>query len=159
MSLEFHGVPRNPIPSFKSGDEFFLNGSSPVHGWVYLFSIDADRNLDPVYPRDGERSGIRLSRNAKKDLSAAINAKIAPTLHFEGSAVGMERLVVVVVDTEEAIPVTCAHMRSIFPLSVLFAHEQRTRGLAPAAGPRELTFDRLGLNQIAIGTLDYYYEG
>lgn len=160
VPLAFDGYSKDIVPTFQKGDACVFGGRSPIRGWVYLFSIDAARNISAVYPGEGAKSEINVSRGQKVPFSEEINKKLPHPLYFNGDTTGLERLVVVIVHTPEAIPVTCAHMRSRFALPVLFAYEQKTKGVPPGVGPPGTkTFDQLPSNQIAIGTLDYYYEG
>jgi hypothetical protein len=80
-------------------------------------------------------------------------------LKFCGTTEGYERIVAMVVGSENPIPVTIAHLRSRFPLPFLFAHLQRHRGVGYAQVADGNDFLSRPLSKIAIGTLDYYYKG
>ena len=167
VTLSFEEPESDELPRFGKDDLVNISASSPVRGWLYLFAVDADRLITPVYPGEGERSDILLSQNSRCNITDKINAarkaesKFAepPPLSFCGDSGGVERIVALVADTNDPLPVTIAHLRSRFPLSILFAHEQRHRGIGYSLTDSKNDFSSLPLDQIAIGTLDYYYEG
>lgn len=170
VTLNFEGVEKpapNTCPIFRAGDLVDVSASSPLKGWLHLFSVNADRVITPVYPGEGKQSDILLSQNTRCNITDKINSAIrqktkhveAPPLRYCGNATGPERIVVMVVGSEDPLPVTIAHLRSRFPLPFLFAHEQRHRGMGYSLTDSDHDFSALLLEKIAIGTLDYYYEG
>lgn len=152
------------FPCFKEGELVKLSASSPLKGWVYLFCIDADRTITPVYPAEGQESELSISQNSVKYLSDEINALIrkkspftkTQPLKFTGQAAGKERIVAVV--TEKPVPMTIAHLKRRIPLPLLYSHEQISRGVGESQTDSTCDFNSLRLNQMAIGTLDYYYQ-
>ncbi|VGO12628.1 hypothetical protein PDESU_01181 [Pontiella desulfatans] len=164
VTLRFSGVGKNDIPTYRRGDALIIEGSSQIKGWVYLFAIDNQRKLSAVYPGEGKCSQIRISARQGVPWSKRINDELPHDLYFAGKGKGMERFLIVVVNTDtdegmdKPVPVSCAHVRGLYPLPVLFAHEVKMRGVERTE-PSLVTFDELEPEQIAIGTLDYYYEG
>jgi len=152
------------VPCFQAGELVKLSASSPLRGWVYLFCIDANRIITPVYPVEGQESELAISQNSVKFLSDEINALIrkkspftnTQPLKFTGQAAGKERIVAVV--TEKPVPMTIAHLKRRIPLPLLYSHEQKSKGIGESQTNSTCDFNSLRLNQMAIGTLDYYYQ-
>ena len=154
------------LPRFCKGDLVELSASSPLRGWLYLFCVDADRIISPVYPGEGERSEIRLTQNSRCNIMDKINAAIkAKTkfqehkpLRYSGHSEGYERIVVLVVDSENPVPVTISQLRSRFPLPLLFSHEQRHKGIGYQPINAMNDFMAMPLERVALGSADYYYN-
>ncbi|MDF7826846.1 hypothetical protein P4B35_22655 [Pontiellaceae bacterium B12227] len=167
LSFDDADFDKGELPAFGKGDLFNLSASSPIKGWLYLFAIDASRVIVPVYPGEGAKSEIWISKNSRLDVSDKINECISKSstqvkpepLKFCGEKEGFERVLAMVVGTEQAIPVTVSHLRSRFPLSFLFAHLHKHKGMGYSPIDSDNDFSSLSLGKIAIGTVDYYYKG
>lgn len=153
------------VPCFKKGQLLEISASSPIKGRLYLYSIDANRIITPVYPPEGRSSLIKIAENSKRNLNEEINERIEEEsiyddedpLKFCGNAKGHERLVAVVL--ARPVPMTIAHLKSRLPLPKLYSYEQQHKGVGKGRTNSSSDFSSLSLEQIAIGTLDYYYEG
>lgn len=170
VTLDFNATDKSDeLPRFGKGELVSMSASSPVKGWLYLFSVDANRVVTPIYPGEGRLSDINLSQNSRISISDAANeAMRREALHqskphiplcYCGDTVGFERFVAMVIHADNPVPVTISHLRSCFPLPFLFAHEIIHRGAGYSPTDSCNDFASLSLDQIAIGTLDYYYEG
>lgn len=168
VTLSFEGKDgMDNLPRFGKGDLVKITASSPVRGWLYLFSVDANRVITPVYPGEGKASDIILSQNTRINITDKVNEAINKKAEHQqprplcycGSSQGMERVIALVVKGEDPVPVTISHLRSRFPLPFLFAHEQKHKGMGYSPTDSDNDFTALSLERIAIGTLDYFYEG
>lgn len=158
VKLSFCGPKKDEgkLPSFSTGDLIEIEGRSPLKGWVYAFSINANREIYPMYPGEGERSEVYVSQNSDAIFSDRILKAMGTTLpwRFSEGKAGPERFVLMVLT--DKVPVVTAHLRRCIPVPLLFAHEVKTKGASQLQGN---IFDQLRLDQVAIGTLDYYFEG
>ncbi len=165
LSFEKTTGEKDGLPCFKKGDDIELSASSHLKGRVYLYCIDSGNVITPIYPSEGKCSELKISQNLKKPLSGEVHELIqkesphvnVPPLKFSGNATGKERVVAIV--TEKSVPVTIAHLKSRIPLPLLYSHELKTKGIGESQTDSTNDFDSLTLEQIAIGTLDYYYDG
>ncbi len=164
LSFDKAASEKEGLLNFTAGDNVEISASSHLKGWIYLYCIDANQIITPIYPAEGKRSELKISQNLKKNLSDEVNDLIqkesphhtVPPLKFGGNAAGIERIVAMV--TEKPVPVTIAHLKSRIPLPLLYSHELKTKGVGESRTNSTNDFDSLTLDQIAIGTLDYYYN-
>lgn len=170
VTLSFKGEGKtDELPRFGKGDLVQVAASTPTKGWLYLFSVDADRVITSIYPGEGQVSDIALSQNTRIDITEKLNEAMRKEarrqnkeympLRYCGDTAGLERVIAMVVEGDDPVPVTIAHLRSRFSLPFLFAHEQRHKGMGFGSIDSENDFASHPLDKIAIGTLDYYYEG
>lgn len=156
------------VARLNKGELFSVKASSPIDGWLYLFVVDANRIISSVYSGEGRVSEVHLPQNTPVEISTRVDEvrkleairqdKPHIPLRYTGDKEGIERIVAMVIKNETPVPVSLAHMRSRFPLPVLFAHEQRYKGMGDGAINSTNDFSSLSLDQIAIGTVDYYYD-
>ncbi|VGO13876.1 hypothetical protein PDESU_02433 [Pontiella desulfatans] len=164
LTFDKNKYAKGDIAHFSQGDILTLEARSPLKGYMHLFHIDTNRILSPIYPGEGEISSLQVSQNFPQVLTDKINSRVKaesrgviPTpLKFYNVDTGRARIVAVVL--KEQVPMTCSHLKQRLPLPKLYSHELKYKvGLDHVNSSND--FLSLELDQIAIGTLDYYYEG
>jgi len=162
LSFAGHNKYTEPPPTFTFDSDVNLKIKSQEEGWVYLFHIDANGTRSLVYPFEGDVSEIHVSVNTELNLSKEINDKRGKleALKFRSKPSGPERLVALVLKADIALPVVVSHLLHFIPYDLLFSHEERSKsGIGGGRVNSDNDVTSLSLDQVAIGTLDYFNEG
>ena len=151
---------RYTVPEVKCGDEIELKIISQQRGWLYLFCIDSEGAIDPVYPQEfGKKSDVKISTNVEFNYSEFVNGRRKDQglgkWKFSGAISGSERVFAVTIDSEHPIALDEQYILKNYSYQLLFAHRRVSRGVG---GVPDADIINLNHGDITIGFADYYYD-
>lgn len=160
ISVKLAQTDRYTVPEFMRGDEIDLKINSQQKGWLYLFCIDSEGVIDPVYPQKfGKKSDVKISMNAEFNYSEFANERRKELgldeWKFSGKTSGFERVFAMTVDEEHPIALDEQYILANYSYQLLFAHRKVARGMGEVPDSDIINLDH---EDTAIGFADYYYD-
>lgn len=160
VTVKLGQAERYTIPNFARGDEVELKITAQQRGWLYLFCIDSEGMINPIYPKSfGVKSDIRVSTNTEFDYSGLANKrrkeKGLDKWKFSGETPGAERVFAVTVNSEYPIALDEQYLLANYSYQLLFAHLRVSKGLGEIP---DIDIINLDHTDIAIGFADYYFQ-